>query len=141
MEKLIKISPDIERAKSLLEMVLVRLSSADLFFKTDVEKFTSKIVEEYYEALFELITALMALDGYKTRPELPGTHIETINYLRKTYAELTESEFQLLDELRTKRNGIKYYGRKVRVEYLQERISSMKKTIDMLKRLVQKKLK
>lgn len=141
MEKLIKISPDVERAKSLLDMVIVRLSSAELLFNTDVKKFTSKIVEEYYEALFELVTALMALDGYKTRPELPGTHIETLNYLRETYEELTEAEFQLLDELRTKRNGIKYYGKKVRLEYLQERMASMKKTIDILKHLVQKKIK
>ncbi len=141
MEMLIKISPDIERAKSLFEMVDVRLSTTELLIKTDTKKFTSKIVEEYYEALFELITALMAADGYKTRAELPGTHIETLNYLRKVYPALSENEFQLLDDLRTKRNGIKYYGRKVKLEYLQERMASMKKTIDILKQLVQKKIK
>lgn len=140
METLVKVSPDVERAKSLMDMVLVRLSSIEILFKIDAEKFASKIVEEYYEALFELVTAIMAVDGYKTRPELPGTHIETINYLRKTYPVLSESEFQLLDELRTKRNGIKYYGKKVRLEYLQDRVAGMKKTIKLLKQLVQKKI-
>lgn len=121
-------------------MVIVRLASVDILFKTDAEKFSSKIVEEYYEALFELITALMAVDGYKTRPEIPGTHIETINYLRTTYSELSENELQLLEELRAKRNAIKYYGKKVRLEYLQDRVITMNKTIEILKSLVQKKI-
>jgi len=136
-----RVSPDKERAKSLLEMVDVRLASVEILFKTNAEKFSSKIVEENYEALFELITALMAIDGYKTRPELPGTHIETIIYLRKTYAQISESEFQLLEDLRTKRNGIKYYGKKVRLEYLQERLGAMKQAIVLLKSLVQEKIR
>ena len=122
-------------------MVGVRVASVEILFKTNAEKFSSKIVEEYYEALFELITALMAIDGYKTRPELPGTHIETINYLRKTYPQLSENEFALLEDLRTKRNGIKYYGKKVRLDYLQDKLSSMKQTVTLLKNVVQEKIK
>ncbi len=122
-------------------MVGVRVASVEILFKTNAEKFSSKIVEEYYEALFELITALMAIDGYKTRPELPGTHIETINYLRKTYTQLSENEFALLEDLRTKRNGIKYYGKKVRLDYLQDKLSSMKQTVTLLKNVVQEKIK
>jgi methyltransferase-like protein len=58
-----KIRPDKEMAKSLLKMMEIRLKATESLNK---EKFTSIVVEGYYEVIKEGITALMAIDGYKT---------------------------------------------------------------------------
>ncbi|MFQ5647973.1 MAG: hypothetical protein ACE5FW_01940 [Candidatus Aenigmatarchaeota archaeon] len=62
-EEVFEISVDKERAKSLLRMVEVRLQSIK---DTDKKKYASLVLEEYYDAISELLTAVLLLDGYKT---------------------------------------------------------------------------
>ena len=70
---------DKEMAKSILKMVDVRLEALDLELeKTD--QFASLVVEDYYEIIKEIITALMAVDGYKTL-----SHEVLIGYLNEFY--------------------------------------------------------
>ncbi|MFH0949126.1 MAG: hypothetical protein V1802_01415 [Candidatus Aenigmatarchaeota archaeon] len=140
MEGLIEITPDKERAKSLLGTVAMRLDAIKLLYKTDSKKFASKIIEEYYESILELITALLSLDGFKTRGDMTGSHIIVIDYLRENYSELKEHEIQLVDDLRKKRIGIKYYGRHVNIDYLISNETSIKDIINKLKLLVDKKI-
>lgn len=140
MDDIVQARPDIERARSLLGTVKTRMEVINLLFANDSEKFSSKIAEEYYEALFELITAIMCIDGYKTRSDLPGAHLATLNYLRKNYTELTEEEITLLNDLREKRNGIKYYGRNVKIDYLDLRLKLIKALLAKLENILQRKL-
>lgn len=58
-----KISKDFELAKSLMKMIEER---ERVVRQIDPTKFTSIVIESYYEIIKEAITALMALDGFKT---------------------------------------------------------------------------
>ena len=140
MEGAIKATPDMERAKNLLEMVDIRLESIKLMENSDARKFTSKIIEEYYEALLELVTAIMSIDGYKTTGGTMGTHIASINYMRK-YEELGEHEINLMDDMRKKRIGIKYYGRHINMDYMVRKEKEIRSVISKLKSIAIKKYK
>ncbi|MBU0530645.1 MAG: hypothetical protein ABIH52_03480 [Candidatus Aenigmatarchaeota archaeon] len=139
MDDVIETTPDKERAKSLLEKVEVRLDSVDLMKNSDPTKFASMIIEHNYEAILELITTIMSLDGYKIRSESTGIHISSINYMRK-YKELGEHEIRLIDDLRKKRIGSKYYGRHIDSQYMESRENEVKSIIDKLKSIAKKKI-
>ncbi|MCJ7816287.1 MAG: hypothetical protein MUP55_00370 [Candidatus Aenigmarchaeota archaeon] len=138
--ELIRITPDRERAKSLLETVAVRLDAIKLLQRADSRKFCSKIVEEYYESVLELITAIMSIDGFKTRSDAPGSHIAAIEYVQENYKELEGSEIEMIDDLRKKRIGITYYGRHVREDYIESNKVEIERIIEKLRLLVRKKL-
>lgn len=140
MKDLIKVTSDEERAKSLLDTVTMRLDSIELLKKSDLEKYSSKIIEDYYESILELITALMCLDGYKTRGDFIGSHIATIEFLRSSYKQFKEDQINLIDDLRKKRIGIKYYGKHVKKDYLQMNEKEVNKIIEKLRKLAEKKI-
>ncbi len=135
----IETTPDRERAKSLMEMVEVRLDNIKLMREADTIRFASKITEEYYESLIELITSILCLDGYKTRSDITGAHINSINYMRR-YRELGSHEIELIDDMRRKRAGVKYYGRHVDHDYLARRERDIMQVIVKLKSIVEKRL-
>lgn len=63
MEGLVRITPDIEKAKSMLKMVDTTLA----MIKTiDKESFPSNVTKEYYDVIRELMSVIMLLDGFKT---------------------------------------------------------------------------
>ena len=80
-EEIFKISKDKERAQDLLEMAKERLELLKLIPKDK----TYKIIEEYYEIIKELLTAVMYLDGYKTL-----SHIKLIEYFSSRYKVLDD---------------------------------------------------
>lgn len=137
---LIKINPDRQKALSLLDTLSLRLDLIGLMGKTDKIKYASKITEEYYETILELITAIMYLDGYKTRSDLPGSHITTIEYLKVTYKEFTEKEIGLIDDFRERRNGVKYYGRHITPAYVKMYEGQITQIIEKLKSTLKRKL-
>ena len=137
---IIDTTPDRERAKSLLETVDLRLDSIKLMEDNDARKFASKIIEEYYEVLLELITAVMSLDGYKTRADAVGSHIAAINYMKR-YRELGNHEIQLIDDMRKKRISIKYYGRHIDPDFLDRREADIRSVIGKLKAISENKLR
>ena len=138
--ELIRITQDKERARSLLDTVSVRLDAIRLMQKADSRKFSSKIVEEYYESVLELITSIMSIDGFKTRSDAAGSHIAAIEYLRESYKEFEGSEIDLIDDLRKKRTGITYYGRHVREDYIESNKREIERIIEKLRLIVIKKL-
>ena len=140
MEEFVKISSDKERAKSLLDMVAMRMDTIKLLYKTNPEKFTSKIIEEYYESILELITAIMSIDGFKIRADVIGSHMSTIDYLHKNYREVEEHEIRFIDDLRKKRIGIKYYGRRVKIDYVKDNQIRIKNIIKKLRSIINKKI-
>ena len=132
MDEIFRISKDKERAEDLYEMAKDRIELLNLIPKDK----SYKMVEEYYEIIKELLTALMYLDGYKTL-----SHVKLIEYFSNNYEELEEKQIKLIDTLRKFRNGIVYYGRKISREFLINNEDEIKNIVSILFRLTERKLR
>ncbi len=129
--ELIKIQPDRERAKSLMELSLLRLKKIRTFNKKTESPL---IVEGYYEVAKELITAILFVDGFKTL-----SHKDLIEYIRTNH-NLSGTEINLLNELRKYRNKIVYYGINIQPEYLQRNSTDVNQIISKLTKICERKL-
>jgi len=123
MEELIKITPNKEKAKSILKMVETTI---EMINNLDVDKFSSNITKEYYEVIRELLSIVLLLDGYKTYGE--GAHKKLIEYVKKNYKEFSKYEISLIDNLRNTRNKIAYDGFFVEKDYIERK----KKDIEII---------
>jgi len=132
VDEIFRISKDKERAEDLYEMAKDRIELLNLIPKDK----SYKMVEEYYEIIKELLTALMYLDGYKTL-----SHVKLIEYFSNNYEELEEKQIKLIDTLRKFRNGIVYYGRKISREFLINNEDEIKNIVSILFRLTERKLR
>jgi len=131
--ELIKITPDKEKAKSILKMVsLIK----ERITKQEREKMAALIIADYYEILKELITAILLVDGYKTL-----NHKDLIDYLKEKCKEFSIHEISVLDDLRVLRNRIAYEGFFIEPSYLERNESLFKEIIKKLESLVERKLK
>lgn len=130
-DKVSKIRPDKEKAKSLLQVVALRKKDLE----TKPLEFTTLIVEGCYEVVKELITALMSIDGYKT-----VSHELLVGYLAEYYKAFSFAEITLIDQLRKTRNDIAYRGIMVPQEYLQRNRKAITAVIQKLQSVVEKKL-
>ncbi|HLD97445.1 MAG TPA: hypothetical protein VI934_03825 [Candidatus Nanoarchaeia archaeon] len=135
-EGLIRVTPDKEKVKSIFRMVGTTLEMIETLNK---DKFESNIVKDYYDAIRELVSALLLLDGFKTVGE--GAHKKLIEYIDKNYEEFSEYEVSLLDELRIVRNKISYDGYFVPEGYLERNKKAIEGILARLKGLVEQKLK
>jgi len=131
--QIIRTTADKEKAKSLYLMLKERKEAVKFL---DPFKFTSIVVEDYYEIIKECLTALMALDGYKSL-----SHEVLIAYLKRFYKEFSEHEILFIDEMRKLRNKINYDGFKVKPQYLEFNKESILKIIEKLDKILEMKLK
>lgn len=131
MDEIFRISKDSVRAKDLFEMAEERMNDIISVIPKDKHY---KFIEEYYEVIVQLITALMYLDGFKTL-----SHIGLIDYLSKNYKEFTSSEIKLIDILRKFRHGTVYYGKKVGSEFLLNYNSDIESLISKLNKTTKRK--
>ena len=122
-DEIFRISRDKERARALHDMAKDRLKLLSLIPKDRAYR----IIEEYYEIIKELLTAVMYADGYKTL-----SHIKLIEYFSSHYGELDEREIKLIDTLRKFRIGIVYYGKKISQDFLINNEYDIKKIIRIL---------
>jgi len=130
-EEIFKISKNNSRAKNLLDMAEERKNDIKKNFKP------YKIIEEYYEIIKELVTAIMYIEGYKTL-----SHKSLIIYLKKNYNKsFSSGEFILIDRLRKLRNEILYYGKKISKDFLINNEEDIKKIINNLIKITNEKLK
>ncbi len=148
-EDLIRITPNKERAQSILKMVETTLEMVN---NIDKDKFPSNVAKEYYEVIRELISIILLLDGYKAVGE--GAHKKQIEYLEANYKEFVKAEIILIDDLRITRNKIAYLiddlritrnkivydGFFVKESYVDRKITDILKMIGKLKLIVNKKL-
>ena len=134
-EGLIKVTPDKEKAKSILKMVDTTIEMIKVI---DITKFSSNITKEYYDVIRELISVVLLLDGYKTYGE--GAHKRLIEYLQAKISGFSEYEILLIDELRVTRNKVAYDGFFVGGDYIKRKIKNIQKIISKLKGLIKKKL-
>ena len=134
-EGLIKVTPDKEKAKSILKMVDTTIEMIKVI---DITKFSSNITKEYYDVIRELISVVLLLDGYKTYGE--GAHKKLIEYLQTKNIGFSEYEILLIDDLRITRNKVAYDGFFVERDYIERKIRDIQKIIAKLKDIIKKKL-
>lgn len=131
MEDIFKISKDLERAKDLFSMSQERLEIIKILPKDK----PYKILEEYYEIIIGLITAMMYAEGRKTL-----SHVSAIDWLSKSCI-FSENQIRIIDSTRKLRHGIVYYGKKIKEEYLINNEEEIKKIISILNKCVKEKIK
>ncbi len=131
MDEVFKISKDRDRAQDLFNISKERLDIIKILPKDK----PYKILEEYYEIVLGLITAIMYVDGYKTL-----SHVSAINYISKNCKTLSNNQVRIIDTMRKLRHGVVYYGKKVKEEYLTNNESEIKNIISILNKCVKDKL-
>lgn len=134
-ENLIRITPNKEKANSILQMVETTL---ELIKQINRNAFPSNITKEYYDVIRELISIILLLDGYKAIGE--GAHKRQIEYLESNYKEFNQSEIIIIDDIRIKRNKIAYDGFFIKKEYIENKLADINKIINKLKETIKKKI-
>lgn len=128
-----KVKSDKEMAKSILKMIETRLKVLKLKNK---KEFASLIVEDYYEIIKEALTALMAIDGYKTL-----SHEVLIGYLKEFFPQFSEFDIKLADNLRQLRNKIAYKGFFINPDFVERNEAKMKEIVSRLIGILKEKLR
>ena len=134
-EGLIKITPNKEKAKSILKMADTTIEMIKII---DITKFSSNVTKEYYDVIRELVSVILLLDGYKTYGE--GAHKKLIEYIQTNCKEFNEYEISLIDDLRITRNKVAYDGFFVDKDYIWRKIKDVKIIINKLKNVIREKL-
>ena len=126
------VKADIDMAKSISKMMEIRSSAVETLSK---DEFVSLKLEGYYKVIKEGVTALMAIDGYKTL-----SHEVLVGYLKEFYSEFSESDIMLIDQIRGLRNKIVYKGFFIDKDYLERNETRIKEIIGRLKNILNSKL-
>ena len=125
----VKITPDREKAKSLLETARERL-------KSSARKVTGKnanfVFEDYYSSILEMVHALLLLEGFKV-----NNHICLGFYLKDVLKE--EELYRVFDDCRYKRNSLVYYGKRMDFETAKDAIKKSKRFIREFKKIIEKR--
>ncbi len=124
----IKISPDKEKAKSLVKTANERI---DVFGKKINKKNANFVFEIYYTSILEKIHAIVLLEGYKIR-----NHI-CLGFFIRDFLK-NEKFFRTFDDFRYKRNSIVYYGKKMDFKTAQITIEKAKKFSNELEEILNK---
>ena len=128
-EEVKRIAPDRQMAKAILKMIEVRMKALSL---VDRKEFASLVaVEDYYEITKEAVTALMALDGYKTL-----SHEVLVAYLKEFYPQFSESEILLVDQLR-RLEQYRHKGFFITHDFLERTEARMKSIVGKIKRILE----
>jgi len=92
---------------------------------------TSFVIENYYEAIKELLTSLLLKNGLRSK-----NHKCLISYFYHKYKE-HESSSHLIAQLHNLRNRLNYYGELIPKEFYDKHIDDIKDIIGILEKLVQ----
>ena len=119
-----KISPDPERAESLIETAEERIK----IIKEIDENNCNFVFEDYYTSLLELLQALVIKEGYNILNHLCiGYYISDVLKRGDLYA--------VFDDLRYKRNSLTYYGNRMDFKTAVHAIEKCKKLIKEIKNI------
>lgn len=124
------ITPDKEKAKSLLDLAEVTLQRLG---EINSEKYPANTLIDYYDIIHQILEAISLIDGIKIHGE--GAHQELIDYVAKA-KKLNEAERFFLQELRDYRNRISYEGLKINEQFLIRNHQKIKEIISKLKNLI-----
>lgn len=116
-----KSSPDLGRAKSLIETAKERIN----LIKEINEKNSNFVFEDYYTSLLELLQAITFKEGFNVL-----NHLCLGFYLRDILKR--EDLYRIFDDLRYKRNSLTYYGKRMDFDTAKLAIENCKKTIKII---------
>ena len=116
------ITPDIKRAKSLIETANERIG----LIKEINEKNCNFVFEDYYTSILELLQAITFKKGYNIL-----NHVCLGFYLRDILKR--EDLFILFDDVRFKRNSLTYYGSRMDYETAKQAIEKCKELISKIR--------
>jgi len=134
-EKTIRnVQPDKELSRNILKMAIIREEFWQAQINNIDEKYTSLLVEGYYEIIKELLTAYLNLNGIES-----SNHECLIRYFEKEHKKLAV-ESQKIDELRQVRNNIDYKGFFVKTEFFERNKLEYAHIIKLLKKLIKEDL-
>jgi len=123
-----KVEVDLNRIESLKKTSLLRLNRAR---STHASKENiSLIVDDYYEAIKELLVAYLLKNGFKSK-----NHQCLISYFAKMNP-LLERESLLLSQMSFFRNRLEYYGEFVPVEFYSTRKEEFEHLVNVLLKLI-----
>lgn len=117
-----EVSPNIERAKALIETAEERIS----IIKDINEKNCNFVFEDYYTSLLELLQALVIKKGYNIL-----NHLCLGYYMRDVLKR--DDLYIVFDDLRYKRNSLTYYGNRMDIDTAKQAIEKCKKLINKIK--------
>lgn len=132
---IIEITPDKERAKSIITMTNKREKALT---KLKESGYPTIIAETYYEIIKELLTACLYIEGKKVIGSY--AHKELIKESQKIL-NLNPEEFFIIDDLRIKRNNSQYYAKEIPLLYIKNHEKKLKEIIKNIKNQLNKKLK
>ena len=124
----VKITPDKEKAKSLIETSEERIKYSNKEINENTANF---IFEDYYSSMLELIHALTLLDGYKI-----SNHICLGFFIKDVLKR--EDLFFIFDDCRYKRNSLVYYGKRMDFETAKQSVEKCKRLIKELEKMLRK---
>jgi len=127
---IIKISPDYQKSKALIEMAKVTLERLS---KTEIYNYPTNTLTDYYDVIHKMMESLALANGVKIKGE--GAHQEIIDYICKTH-EFSESIRIFLQEMRDYRNRTSYEGFMVSREYIKSNLDKIKSIIADLGKLL-----
>lgn len=107
-----KVKPDKQKSESLKKMAEITLERLD---NTDMEKYPSNTLSDYYDVIHKLMEAITLKEGIKVKGE--GAHQELIDYIAKQQ-KIDEQMRQFLQQMREHRNRISYEGFMVHQNYI-----------------------
>lgn len=122
----VKITPDKEKARSLMETAEERVK---VLVRDLNEKTANYIFEDYYSSILEMLHALVLLEGYKV-----GNHICLGYYLRDVLKR--EDLFRLFDDCRFKRNSLIYYGKRMDFQIAKDAIQKAERLLKELNKII-----
>ncbi|MBU0535787.1 MAG: hypothetical protein KKE20_02395 [Nanoarchaeota archaeon] len=131
---IIKVTPDKEKAKSMLKLIRSRKEFAS---SIDSMRFPTNAAESHYEIIKELAAAILLLEGLKAVGEY--AHKEMIEWLSK-YKEVEGWEIRLMNDLRIKRNKSSYEGKEIDISYMENKKDQIALIIEKLENLLVNKL-
>ena len=109
---IVMIQPDKQKSQALKIMAEVTLERTN---ETDVSKYPSNILVDYYDIIHKLLEAITIREGIKIKGE--GAHEELIDYVAKNHG-LDGQTRQLMQQMRDYRNRISYEGLMISKNYV-----------------------
>lgn len=126
-----KVEIDPSRIKFLVKASELRIKNL-LEKKKVTNENVSFIIEGFYEAIKELLTALLLKNGMRSK-----NHQCLISFFYKNYPEY-EKEAYLIGRMSYLRNRLNYYGDLIEFEFYEKNKNEFEKMINLLKKLIEK---
>lgn len=123
---IIQIQPDIQKSRSLVRMAKITLERLQ---NTDMEKYPTNTLTDYYDVIHKLLEAITLIGGIKIKGE--GAHKELIEYVTKKIS-FDEQTRQFLQQMREYRNRISYEGFMIHTNYFKHNKEKINQIIQTL---------